>query len=29
MAKHVLKVIEDMWSVDQEPPYFFYAVLRV
>jgi hypothetical protein len=27
-VKRMLKVI-DVWSVDREPPYFLYAVLRV
>jgi hypothetical protein len=25
----VLKVIEDVWSIDREPPCFLYAVLHV
>jgi hypothetical protein len=28
-VKRVLKVIDDVWSIDQEPPYFLYVVLRV
>jgi hypothetical protein len=28
-VKRVLKVIEDVWSIDWEPPYFLYAVKRV
>jgi hypothetical protein len=27
-AKHVLRVIEDVWSVDREPYCFLYAVKR-
>jgi hypothetical protein len=27
--KRVLKVIEDVWSVDREPPYFLYVAKRV
>jgi hypothetical protein len=29
VAKRVLKVIEDVWSVDRESPCFLYVVLRV
>jgi hypothetical protein len=29
VTKRVLKVIEDMWSVDREPPCFLYAAKRV
>jgi hypothetical protein len=29
MVKRVLKVIEDVWSVDREPPCFLYAVKRM
>jgi hypothetical protein len=28
-VKHVLKVIEDVWSIDRDPPCFLYAVLHV
>jgi hypothetical protein len=28
-AKHVLKVIEDVWSVDRKPPCFLYTAKRV
>jgi hypothetical protein len=27
-VKRMLKVIEDVWSIDQEPPCFLYTVLR-
>jgi hypothetical protein len=25
----VLKVIEDVWSIDQEPPCFLYAIVTL
>jgi hypothetical protein len=28
-VKHVLKVIEDVWSIDREPAYLLYVVLHV
>jgi hypothetical protein len=29
VVKRVLKVIEDVWSIDREPPCYLYVVLRM
>jgi hypothetical protein len=29
VAKRVLKVIEDLWSIDREPPFFIRGATRV